>query len=71
MCFRVGDASKNCPGGFYFNSFQMHLSVCCQEPEKEGRIPRGVSKMNKGSIRKQPPFIEDTRSVARCTQYFT
>lgn len=36
----------------------MHLKACCQEPEKEGRILRGVSKMNKGSVRKQLPFVE-------------
>lgn len=56
--FQVGDVSKNCPGGFHFNPFQMHLKACCQEPEKEGRILRGVSKMNKGSVRKQLPFVE-------------
>lgn len=69
--FQAGDVSKNCPGGFHFNPFQMHLKACCQEPEKEGRILRGVSKMKKGSVRRRLHFVEHTGRVTRCTYCFT
>lgn len=41
-CFKVGVASKKCPGAFYFKPFQIHLKACCQKALGRRQDSQGV-----------------------------